>query len=230
MPTSTATKPLDAKTGSTNGTGTRKQLELKVPLPEYTIFSLRLEGTSPLIVDAFSEEAKRKLAESQSGAAKVKPGPRDPEREFEGSRYMRPDGKPGIPKLAFRKSIQAAAIRMTETKGTEVLAAFQIDTPDELLPLEAGEPVMRTDHVVRVGRGNLAYRAQYFPWSVVLPVKLDHEVVSLDQFIHIVSKAGMGVGVGNWRAEKKGDFGLWQISAISEVRIESMQVIGSGTL
>jgi hypothetical protein len=202
--TLTPTKP--------HGNGTKR--ELKIPLPEFTTFKARLTGTSPLITDAFSEEAKRKLAESQSGAAKVKPGPRDPQREFENSVYRRADGSYGIPKLAFRKAIQSAAIRMTEIKGTEVLAAFQIDTPDEYLPLETGEPTMRTDHVVRMGRGNLAYRAEFYPWSVVLPIKLDEEVVSLDQFVHTLGKAGMGVGIGNWRSEKKGDFGLWTVTEI----------------
>lgn len=201
---------------ATNGKARR---ELKIPLPEFTTLTVRLEGTTPLITDAFSEDAKRKLAESQSGSAKVKPPPRDPQREFENAAYRRPDGKLGIPKLAFRKAIQSAAIRMTEVKGTEVLAAFQIDTPDELLPLEAGEPEMRADHVVRMGRGNLAYRATFFPWAVELPIKLDEDVVSLDQFVHILAKAGMGVGVGNWRPEKKGDSGLWEVTAIKDVKI-----------
>jgi len=200
---------------ATNG----KRRELQIPLPEFLTFKVRLEGTTPLITDSFSEDAKRKLAESQSGAAKVKPGPRDPQREFENSIYRRADGSFGIPKLAFRKAIQSGAMRMTDIKGTEVLAAFQVDTADELLPLECGEPTMRTDHVVRMGHGNLAYRAEFFPWAVVLPVKLDEEVVSLDQFIHIVAKAGMGVGVGNWRPEKKGDSGLWSVTEILDAEI-----------
>lgn len=200
-----------------SGNGTKR--ELKLPLPEFTTFRVRLEGTTPLITDSFSEDAKRKLAESQSGAAKQKPAPRDPNREFENSAYRTPDGGYGIPKLAFRKAIQTGAMRMTDVKGTEALAAFQIDTPDELLPLECEAPTMRTDHVVRMGRGNLAYRAEFFPWAVVLPVKLDEEVVSLDQFIHILAKAGMGVGIGNWRPEKKGDNGLWQVVAVTDAQV-----------
>jgi hypothetical protein len=199
----------------TNG----QRRNLKIPLPSFTTFKVRLEGTSPLITDAFSEEAKRKLADSQSGAAKVKPGPRNPEQEFSNSIYRMPDGSPGVPKLAFRKAIQVAAIRMTDVKGTEVLAAFQINTPDEYLSLEAGEPTMRTDHVVRVGRGNLAYRAEFFPWAVTLPIKLDEDIVSLDQFVHILAKAGMGVGIGNWRSEKKGDYGLWAVTAIEDAEV-----------
>lgn len=210
MSTLTAVRP------STNGKAKR---ELQIPLPAFTEFTIRVAGTTPLITDAFSEDAKRKLADSQSGAAKVKPGPRDPQREFEYSIYRCHDGTLGIPKLAFRKAIQVGAMRMTEIKGTEVLAAFQINTPAEMLPLEADEPRMRTDHVVRMGRGNLAYRAEFFPWAVELPIKLDHEVVSLDQFVHIVYKAGMGVGIGNWRAEKKGDSGLWTIERIVDVQM-----------
>jgi hypothetical protein len=197
----------------------RERRDLKIALPEFTHFSLRLHGTSPLIVDAFSEDAKRKLAASQDGSPKQKPGPRDPAREFENSQYHREDGTYGVPKLAFRKAFQSAAIRMSEVKGTEMLAAFQIDTPDEMLPLEADAPTMRTDHVVRVGRGNLAYRAEFYPWAVTIPLKLDESVVSLDQFVDIAARAGMGVGIGNWRPEKKGDFGTWEIVGLENVKV-----------
>lgn len=201
---------------------TGKQLvskSLKLPPPEFTTFSVKLQGTTPLITDAFSQARRDKLARTQDGSAKQKPGPRDPEAEFTESQYLREDGAYGVPKLAFRKAIQAAAIRMTEVKGTEVLAAFQIDTPDEFLPLEAKAPTQRMDHVVRMGRGNLAYRAEFWPWAVVLPIRLDHEVVTLDQFIHIVYKAGMGIGIGNWRPEKKGDFGTWTIESVNDVYV-----------
>lgn len=199
-----------------NGTA---DLTVKLPAPEITTFDLVLEGTSPLILDRFSEGPMAKLARSQDGSAKQKDPPRDPEAEFHAAAYRTEDGRFGIPKLAFRKSIQTGAMRMTDVKGTEALAAFQINTPSEILPLITVEPRMRTDHVVRMGRGNLAYRPEFWPWGVVLPIKLDHEVVSLEQFVHIVYKAGMGVGVGNWRAEKKGDYGLWTIKSIDNVRI-----------
>lgn len=197
----------------------RSELTVKLPAPEFTTFRLKLVGTSPLITDAFSEERKAALARTQDGSAKQKPKARDPEAEFQESIYRTEAGGFAVPKLAFRKAIQTGAMRMTDIKGTEILAAFQIDTPDEFLPLETTEPRMRTDHVVQMGRGNLRYRAEFWPWAVVLPVKLDHEVVSLEQFAHIVYKAGMGVGIGNWRSEKKGDFGLWTIESMTDVRI-----------
>lgn len=190
---------------------------LELPAPSFTSFSLHLKGTSPLILDAFGDARKKRFAGTQDGSPKPKKGPRDPGAEFREGMYIMADGRYGIPKLAFRKAIQSAAIRMTEIKGTEVLAAFQIAAPDELLPLECSEPEMRTDNVVRQMTANLSYRPMYREWAVWLPVKLDHEVVSLDQFLHIVNKAGMGVGVGNWRPEKKGDFGCWVIDDISEV-------------
>lgn len=192
---------------------------LKLPPPEFTTFKVRLVGTTPLITDAFSQPRREKLARTQDGSPKQKPGPRDPEAEFIESQYRLADGAYGVPKLAFRKAIQAAAIRMTEVKGTEVLAAFQIDTPVEYLPLDAEAPTLRMDHVVRMGRGNLAYRSEFWPWAVTLPIRLDHEVVTFDQFIHIIYKAGMGIGIGNWRPEKKGDNGTWTIEAVTDVYI-----------
>lgn len=200
----------------TNG---RADLTIKLPAPEFTTFRLKLVGTSPLILDRFTERAKEKIARSQDGTAKQKDPPRDPEAEYLEACYRTTNGQYGVPKLAFRKAIQSGATRGTDVKGTVTLAAFQIDTPDEILPLETVDPRMRTDHALK---GHLRYRPEFWPWAVVLPIKLDHEIVSLEQFAHIVYKAGLGVGIGNWRAEKKGDFGLWTIESISDVRIVGM--------
>jgi hypothetical protein len=197
----------------------KKKVSIELPAPEFTTFDLVLTGTTPLITDSFSEPRKAAFARTQDGSAKQKPGPRDPDAEFHEAMYRTEDGRHGIPKLAFRKAFQAGAMRMTDVKGTVALAAFQINTADEVLPLVGPDPKMRTDHVVRVGRGNLVYRAEFWPWSVRLPIRLDHEVVSLEQFAHIVYKSGMGVGIGNWRPEKRGDFGCWTIEAIENVQV-----------
>jgi hypothetical protein len=86
---------------------------IKLPAPELTRFRLRLEGTSPLITDAFSEPRKVKLAHTMDGSPKAKKTAREPERDFREGMYHTADGSFGVPKLAFRKAIQAAAIRAT---------------------------------------------------------------------------------------------------------------------
>lgn len=192
---------------------------VKLPAPSFMKLRLHLTGDTPLISDAFSEPRKARFAKTQDGSAKVKPGPRDPEAEMQEAIYRRPDGGYGFPKLAFLKAFATAATRMTSVKGTEALAAVQIDTADEFLALDCSEPVLRRDHVTRQGRGNLVYRPLFATWAVWVPIQLDPEVVSLDQLIHIVRKAGAGVGVGNWRPEKKGDFGRWNVDDISEVTV-----------
>ncbi len=189
--------------------GKERTIEIR-PLA-VTRFMMRLNGTTPLITDAFSDEAKAAIAFSQSGAPKDKKPPRDPEAEFLRSIYRRPDGSYGFPKLALRKAISVAATRMSEVKGTEMLAAFLIDSEDDLLPLEAGDPTMRFDHVVQRGVGAVRYRAEFWPWAISVPVKLHEPVVGLPEFIDIVNKTGIGVGIGNWRPEKKGDHGTFEV-------------------
>ena len=198
--------PLQSRNGQKP---TSRTIEIK-PL-EVTRFAMTLQGTTPLICDAFSEERRRRLESTQTGVARDKLSARRPDQEFEDALYRLPDGRYGFPKLGVRKAIAVAATRMSDTKGTEMLAAFMIDTPDEYLALDAAEPEMRRDHVTRMGRANLAYRAQFYPWSLSVPVKLHEPIVTLNEFIDIVSKAGIGVGIGNWRPEKKGDFGTFEV-------------------
>lgn len=186
----------------------------KIEIPDLPLlsFTIRIIGKTPLIACRFSEDAIAKLEADQQKKAKHKLDARDPEREFEQSRYRLPDGQDGFPALGILKSIKAAAMRMTELKGTEVLAALSIDVEEHgLLAIDAPAPKMRTDHVVRVGRGNVAYRAQYWPWSITIPVTVFTPSLSPAEAINLIRNAGFGIGIGNWRPEKGGYSGKFDI-------------------
>lgn len=188
---------------------------IEIPAPRFTRFSMTIKGATPLITDNFSESAKDKLRRSQGGEELGKNDPRDPEREFEDSIYLLPDGGYGFPATGLKKAIKNAAIRLSEHKGTEVIAAFSIEA--DLLRIDAGKPKRRDDHVVRNGKGNMAYRAEFWPWSMTVPVRLYEPALSVMEFLRLVQDAGSGIGIGNWRAERNGNFGLWDlISAETE--------------
>lgn len=178
-------------------------------------FTMRLVGQTPLITNRFGESAIEKLEGGQTGKGKAPKVAREPEAEFEEGIYRLPDGSCGIPASAVRKAIASAAMRMTggEQKGTVVLASFTIQTGDGrgYLAIEGPAPRMRRDHVVRMGKGNLAYRPEFWPWAINVPVTLYLPNLSVPEFIQLVRMAGFGIGLGNWRPEKKGDFGTFDV-------------------
>jgi hypothetical protein len=84
--------------------------------------------------------------------------------------------------------------------------------PGELIKIE-GEPQMRED-MVRVGMGkpDIRYRGEFMPWTVDLPILYNARVISDEQLANLIVTAGFSVGVGEWRPEKDGSYGMWGLS------------------
>jgi hypothetical protein len=90
-----------------------------------------------------------------------------------------------------------------------------------LVPLIAHEPVLREDVVRLAGMGRPAemrYRPEYTIWGVELHIILNAQVVSIGQLGSMFQAAGHGVGVGDYRSEKSGDCGLYELVGEKEFK------------
>jgi hypothetical protein len=179
-------------------------------------------GTAPLIVHRFSEKSKRVMLDAQQGKKRLKEV-RDPQAEYQACFYRLADGAPGFPSVAFKSACVSAGrmfgkdLPMTLIRQA-VLVVGRLGTDGMMLTAIDGEPSMRED-VVRIGQGtsDLRYRAQFTAWSAVLEVVFAHSAVSLESVLALVDAAGASVGVGEWRPEKKGDSGTFEIDLSQEI-------------
>lgn len=185
-----------------------------IELPELKVekVSITLRGTSPLIVHRFSEKAKKQMLDKQRGKAKAGREAKNPEADYEESLYRLPDGRCGFPAIAFK----AAAVSAANDAGIQkVLArrAFHIQG-GELVPIN-GEPRMRED-VVRLNgtTADIRHRGEFLEWEVTLDLVFNEGVISLEQLVNLFRIAGFGVGVGEWRPERNGVFGTWEIAEV----------------
>jgi len=178
-------------------------------------------GTQPLIVHNWSQKAKMEMADKQSGS-KIKKSreARDPLAEFESSRYRLDDGRDGMPATAFKSAIVGAArlfegVTLVQLKQALYIHGEVTADGSSLVPIVSDGPSMRTD-MVRVGMGtaDLRYRAQYWPWSAILTVTFQTDVVDLDSVVALVEAGGFG-GVGEWRPSTPkgltGMYGTWEV-------------------
>jgi hypothetical protein len=62
-----------------------------------------------------------------------------------------------------------------------------------------------------MGSTDLRYRPQFDDWSVKITAQVDADILSADILANLVKRAGFGVGIGEWRPEKGGDFGRFEI-------------------
>src|SRR5438034_9598422 len=73
------------------------------------VFEIPVQGTSPLIVNRWSEKAREMMLAKQQTTARAKREPKDPQALFEASRYRFDDERDGFPATAFQAAIVPAA-------------------------------------------------------------------------------------------------------------------------
>lgn len=184
-----------------------------------------LIGTAPLIVHNWSAKAKQQMLDAQQGR-KAPKAIRDPEAEYQSSLYRTDDGY-GFPVIAFKAATVGAArffgknIRMTELRQFLFMTGVRsADRSQILTPILGDEPKMRED-MVRVGMGgtDLRYRAEFLEWTAILTVTYVTTALDRGSVLSLIDAGGMGVGVGEWRPEKKGQNGTYAIDESVEVEI-----------
>jgi hypothetical protein len=186
-----------------------------------------LLGTSPLITHKFSEKAKRQMLDAMQGRKSPKE-PKDPEREYRDAAYRHDDGGYGIPAIAFKSATVSAArffgksVTMVGLRQTIFIAGEFSKGEGMMLARISGEPEMRED-VVRVGNGgtDLRYRPCWQDWTTSLDITYVKSMLTRDSVLSLVEAGGLGVGVGEWRPERRGEYGTYCIDPSRQVEIIS---------
>lgn len=192
--------------------------------------SVPVIGTTPLIVHNFSEKSKRQMLDAQQGRKNVKVA-RDPETEYQAAFYrIAREGQPdayGVPAVAFKQATISAArfykaVKMSELKQALFFRGTLTKADPQQLVEIHGEPEMRED-VVRLGgasrSADLRYRPEFREWRATLEIEYVSSLLSQESVLSLVDAAGLGVGVCEWRPEKGGDFGRYQIDPDRDVTV-----------
>lgn len=181
-------------------------------------------GTSPLIVHNFSEKSKRQMLETQQGKKRLKET-RDPRAEYEAAFYRIADPETGgtrygFPITAFKAATTGAArfygksISMTALRQFMFMRGILTDADPQQLVEIVGEPRMREDVVRLAGpsrSADLRYRPEFRNWSTVLEVTFVTSSISRQSVLSLIDAGGLGIGVGEWRPERRGEFGTYAV-------------------
>jgi hypothetical protein len=174
-----------------------------------------IRGTSPLIMHQWSEKAKREMRDKQQEGKKTKTREkRVPLDEAKAATYKTRDGLIGIPGMAFKSALVTAAHKDIGIEKTLVRKALFLvtDDPDKVLPIDHSDPIVRED-MVRVGMGSadLRYRPEFTTWTCLIELEVDSELLQAEDILALVDRAGFGVGICEWRPEKGGEYGRFEI-------------------
>jgi hypothetical protein len=181
------------------------------------MIEIKIRGLSPIVVHRWDEKAKKQILDKQMKKT-VKREAKDPVAQYESSLYKFKDGRVGFPADGFKKSMIRGAkiigLVMIDMKtGFFVHGEYSEQDDRELIPIE-GDVSMRED-MVKLSKDlpDIRYRGQISNWTATIRVSYNAAAVSPDQIVNMLHAAGYGVGVGEWRPDRDGMFGRFEVLA-----------------
>lgn len=208
---------------------------LSVLIPEISNQELEVDivGRTPLLVKRFDEKTQEGIQAKQDGTAARSKAPRNPAEECERARIKDSNGADCVKAIWFKKGMAAMGGYFGIPRGNVEQGVY---VAGDLIPIKfAGKkPAMNTDRV-RVGQGgmaktSLAYRPRFDGWSCKLRIGFDASVLTPHQVISLLAHAGAKNGVGEWRPQKGGDFGRFDVfpagaskTLIAQAKAESVK-------
>ena len=197
--------------------------------------TVHIVGDTPLIMHAWSEKAKREMLEKQMKVTKTKSrDAKNPVEDFIRSMYwlspmpeemtmeafeeaIANGARFGFPITAFKQAAISAAYRMGWAKDKmSMRGAFFIDGDEnQMLEIRSDAPIMREDMVkVGMGTADIRYRGEFRNWSADINISFNENgQYSLEQIINIINAGGYVCGVGEWRPERDGQYGMFHVTA-----------------
>ena len=202
---------------------------------EIQMAKIRIVGDTPLIMHAWSEKAKREMLEKQMKVTKTSAKTaKNPVEDFIRSMYWLTDmptemtmeafekaidagARFGFPITAFKQAAISAAYRMGWAKDKMSLrGAFFIEGDEnQMLEIKSDKPEMREDMVkVGMGTADIRYRGEFQNWYADMTIKFNaNGQYTLEQIINIINAGGYVCGVGEWRPERDGQYGMFHVAA-----------------
>jgi len=198
--------------------------KIDIPPVNREVLELYLVQDSPLFVHRFSDKGKKQIAEKQQKGVKGRKEDRDPEAEFQAARHLRPDGTDGFPAAGLRLgAVEAVTWCQGITKKLVNGLLFVTDVDGSNLMRIYSEPPVCVTDTVRIGKfgsktADLRYRPYYEDWFMKVKVLFDPSALSQEQVVNLINRAGMSIGLGDWRPQKGGVNGMYHVANESEAK------------
>ena len=197
--------------------------------------TVRIVGDTPLIMHAWSEKAKREMLEKQMKVTKTKAkAAKDPIEDFIRSMYWKTPMPTDITQAGFERAISEGArfcFPVTAIKQAAISAAFRMGwakdkmsmrgaffidgDENQMIEIHSDPPVLREDMVkVGMGTADIRYRGEFRNWYADLVVSYNaNGTYSLEQIVNIINAGGYACGIGEWRPERDGQYGMFHVAA-----------------
>ena len=196
-----------------------------VPMMDKKFLKVRIVGLSPLLVHAWAQKALIDILAKQRKHPKGGHDKREPLVEYEASKYLDINGDDAILASAVKNAMVTACTSEASMKKVMARQAFfvfgveDMERPKIIFDKE-NDGKMRDDMVRLSGSGSKAdvrFRPCYYNWQADVVIEYNAKVISRDQTLNLLALAGDAVGIFEWRPEKNGDYGRFEIGDIEDL-------------
>ena len=133
----------------------------------------------------------------------------------------------GFPVTAFKQATISGAYRRGYVKDKMSLrGAFFINSDAntiynrdgaasmDMVEIKSDAPIIREDMVkIALGTADIRYRGEFRNWSADLQITYDKNgPFSIQQLVNFVNVGGWTCGVGEWRPERDGQYGMYKVA------------------
>lgn len=188
--------------------------------PRMSTVEFVIKGTAPLMVAKFSSKAKNKMkavheAGSTSKSKRVREA-RDFDVDVNQARHIATEGWDGVHASAFRNAMidacRTIGYKMTHAKLAVFCVADGYDAEDgtPLVKILSEKPFETSIMHVRNATGvpDLRARPMWREWGMVVTIKHDLDMLSVEDVVNLLSRVGAQVGIGEGRPNGRSGNGM----------------------
>ena len=195
------------------------------------LYQIKIKGKTPIIMHngaagldprSPANLEKKEIARKKGSNRTATDDARLAELECQTSLWLNEKGSPTIPAAAIRATIEKGARKLKQ--GPQVREGLIVDSIDVFHYDESlgndiqalGKSVQFSVGVVIQRSRILRTRAKFDEWGLTFTLEIDPELVDQEQLETWLDIAGRRVGLGDWRPDKSGHYGRFEVETIQE--------------
>lgn len=190
--------------------------------PKVLSVALEIEGTAPIIQNAFSQKAVEQMLRKHMGI-RVEREKKKPRECIENATVRNQKGEVCIPPTAIKMAMLSAATGDKALKKTTLRTSLFIEGQSIPLKYEKMEPRMDMVRTAGINRQpDVRFRPMFVNWKARISI-LFSDQFAVQTVVDLLNRAGT-IGIGEWRPEKNGTFGTFRVSRHISDKEELKQV------
>ena len=186
-----------------------------IPPIKFEYVTVGIEGETPLLMERYSETIRKSMEDKyQKGVISTKKIEQPIEETIEDKIHRLPDGTVGFPVSGFANGMIAVAPRLDIYKNLVTSAITIFGDSGDLVSIKYKEQVINETWGRKSGMNKTPctiYRPEFRDWSCTLSIKFDASVITAQQIVSLLEYAGFHQGIGSWRHELKGIYGMYHV-------------------